>query len=64
MEFRSGEKRKKKGKERQKNERGPFALAAIAVNYIGGKKEADAGGWWAGGREGGGYVTSVFYLRG
>lgn len=54
MEFRSGE---KKERERQKNERGPFALAAIAVNYIGGKKEGRA-------REGGGYVTSVFYLRG
>lgn len=48
MEFRSGE--KKRREKRQKNERGPFALAAIAVNYIGGKEEEDwrerAGGRW------------------
>jgi len=58
MEFRSGEKKAEK--------RGPFALAAIAVNYIGGgegQKEMRRAG--AGGGKGkGDAYTSAFYLRG
>lgn len=62
MEFRSG---RKKRKDRKTNG-GRSLSRAIAVNYIGGKEEGRRGkvGGRAGEREGGGYVTSVFYLRG